>query len=161
MNKYHLTNRPNREITEKGKIHSIIRNGKFITVAMCRNAEPYIVTLSYGYDKVNQTLYFHSSTKGLKLDFLNANKNVCATIIEDGGYVKNECAHEYTSVVLFGTMEVVYDLEEKKRGMQVLLNHLEENADVRKKMILKSEEAYKNMAILKLCITNFKAKKGR
>ncbi|GAH11801.1 unnamed protein product, partial [marine sediment metagenome] len=29
----------------------IMKNGKFSTISMCRNDEPYIVTLSYGFDE--------------------------------------------------------------------------------------------------------------
>jgi nitroimidazol reductase NimA-like FMN-containing flavoprotein (pyridoxamine 5'-phosphate oxidase superfamily) len=48
-----------------------------------------IVTLSYGYDSEKKTLYFHSAKKGLNWDFINSNKRVCATVIEDGGYIIN------------------------------------------------------------------------
>ncbi|MBW6479881.1 MAG: pyridoxamine 5'-phosphate oxidase family protein, partial [Bacteroidales bacterium] len=86
MKKYHLHNRPNRELKTQEEINSILSKGKYAVISMCRDNEPYIVTLSYGADLTSKTLYFHCATKGLKLDFLSSNKNVCATVIEDGGY---------------------------------------------------------------------------
>ena len=66
MQKYHLENRPDREIKDKSEIAGILNNGKFCTISMCRDNEPYIVTLSYGYDLDNDALYFHCSDKVLK-----------------------------------------------------------------------------------------------
>ena len=95
MQKYHLQNRPDREITDKNMITDILQNGKYAVISMCRNNEPYIVTLSYGYDSEKNSLYFHCSAFGLKLDFIKANPQVCATIIDDGGYIADECGHFY------------------------------------------------------------------
>lgn len=161
MKKYHLTNRKDRELVSKEDILQILQDGKFATIAMARDNEPYVVTLSYGYDEVSETLFFHCATKGLKLDFLNANKKVCATVIEDGGYAVGECAHEYKSVVFWGDMEEVLDVEEKKHGMRILASHLEKEPSVAKKMQLKGEGVFAQMAILKLNVQEIHAKKGR
>jgi len=87
MQKYHLQNRPNREITSAEEIRDILRRGKYVVIALCRDNEPYVVTLSYGYSEKQNCLYFHVATKGLKLDVIRTNPHVCATVIEDGGYV--------------------------------------------------------------------------
>ena len=50
MNKYHLKNGPNREILDKNEILELLENGKFAIISLCRDNEPYIVTLSYGFD---------------------------------------------------------------------------------------------------------------
>ena len=128
---------------------------------MCRDNEPYIVTLSYGYDTEKQSLYFHCASKGLKLDFLSSNKKVCATIIEDGGYLINECAHEYKSVVFWGDMYKVDDLNEKKHGMHTILHHLEHKDSIIKEKVLKSNEFYSKMEILRLDIKQIHGKAGR
>jgi len=161
MRKYHLKNRPNRELTDKSDIDRILTEGKFAVISMCRDNEPYIVTLSYGYDSKNEALYFHCAKNGLKLDFLNSNKNVCATVIKDKGYVIDECGHEYESVVFWGDMEIVNDLEEMKHGMRILLNHLETKENVRKEAMLKSDDFYPKMEILRLKIKQIHGKAGR
>jgi nitroimidazol reductase NimA-like FMN-containing flavoprotein (pyridoxamine 5'-phosphate oxidase superfamily) len=161
MRQYHLHNRPNRELTNKSDIDRILSQGKFAVISMCRDNEPYIVTLSYGYDSEKETLYFHCSKKGLKLDFLNSNKSVCATVIKDKGYVIGECGHEYESVVFWGDMESVTDLHEKKHGMSILLNHLETDDKVKKEAMLKSDDFYPKMEILKLNIRQIHGKAGR
>ena len=161
MEQYHLQNRPNREIASEEEISGILKNGKYAVISMCRNNEPYIVTLSYGYDPESNTLYFHTAKEGLKLDFINENSMVCATVIEDGGYVKDVCEHIYETVVFWGNMQIVSDTEEKKHGMKTLLNHLEEKESVIKGYILKSEDSYSRMEVLKLKITQIHGKAGR
>ena len=73
MQKYHLHNRPNREITSQIEITEILKKGKYAVISMCAENEPYIVTLSYGFDKLKNILYFHCSKQGLKLDFIKSN----------------------------------------------------------------------------------------
>lgn len=161
MKKYHLKNRPNRELKTQEEINGILENGKYAIISMCRDNEPYVVTLSYGLDKETNSLYFHCSPVGLKMDFLAVNKKVCATIIEDSGYLMDECAHEYKSVVFWGEMYQIKNLDEKKRGMQVLLRHLEQKDSVVKEKMLKSDEYYPKMSILRLDIHQIHAKAGR
>jgi uncharacterized protein len=161
MKQYHLHNRPNRELTEKSDLDRILKEGKFAVISMCRDNEPYVVSLSYGFDSANETLYFHCAKKGLKLDFLDSNKNVCATVINDKGYVIDECGHEYESVVFWGDMQIVNDLQEKKNGMRILLHHLEEKDSIIKDKLLKSDEFYSKMEILKLRIKQIHGKAGR
>ena len=97
----------------------------------------------------------------MKLDFLQSNSRVCATVIEDGGYVADECEHEYRTVVFWGKMEVIEDMDEKKYGMNVLLQHLEEKESVIKRLLLQSDKVYTNMSILKLDIQEIHGKAGR
>jgi hypothetical protein len=128
---------------------------------MCRENEPYIVTLSYGYDPEKKALYFHCAPKGLKLDFIGVNPNVCATVIEDGGYIKGECEHEFRSVVFWGNMQVVKESDEKKHGMGILLHHLEGQDSVIRQKMLKAEGFYAKMEILRLDIEEIHGKAGR
>lgn len=161
MQKYHLQNRPDREITTDTEIKDIIQNGKYCVISLCRNNEPYIVTLSYGFDAANNSLYIHCGPQGLKLDFIKANPRICATIIEDGGYVADECGHNYRTVVFWGDIHVVTDLEEKKQGMKILLHHLESNTDVINEKLLKLEDYYTKMEVLRIDIKQIHAKAGR
>ncbi len=161
MRKYPLHNRPDRELTSDDSITEILKSGKFAVISMCRNNEPYIVSLSYGYDANMETLYFHCAKEGLKLDFISANPNVCATIIDDGGYLPDQCAHQYKSVVIRGKMKMLETIDEKKHGMIVMLNHLENDSALIKEKLLKSENYYSNMEVLRLDIMDINAKAGR
>ncbi|NVM43991.1 MAG: pyridoxamine 5'-phosphate oxidase family protein [Candidatus Lokiarchaeota archaeon] len=157
MQSYHMQKKE-REITDKARIGQILKNGKYATISMCRMEEPYIVALSYGFDEDKNALYFHSANLGLKLDILKDNSNVCGVVIEDLGYVKSACSHKYRSIVFWGEMVIVQDIEEKKHGFNVLLNHLEENPIEMKKKFLKNEKSYVDTCIMRLRIKKITGK---
>jgi uncharacterized protein len=161
MQKYHLHNRPDRELTDPKEVEAILLNGKFAVIAMCRDNEPYIVTLSYGYNSAENSFYFHTAPLGLKLDFLDTNQRVCATIIEDGGYVEGQCAHNFRTVVFWGSMKRVVTLEEKKLGMETLLRQLEPDNAVVAEKLAKSNNYYSHMELLKLEISEIHGKAGK
>ena len=159
MAKYHM-NRKEQEITEKNSLIEILKQGKYAVISMCRDNEPYLVTLSYGYDENKNALYFHCSQKGLKLDFINQNPSVCATVIEDRGYKMGDCSHAYRSVVFWGKMHIIKDLQEKKHALNILVNHLEDDPDIVKERSLKSDDVYEDVGILRLDITEMTGKQG-
>lgn len=159
--KYHLHNRPDREITSTEEIDRLLKKGKYVTIALCRDNEPYVVTLSYGYDLENNALYFHAAHEGMKMDFLKANPKVCASILEDGGYVQEQCEHYFKTLIIRGEMQIVEDLEEMKHGMHVLLNQLEEKPSDIQRLQLKSEGMFSTMAVLKLTISTIHGKSGK
>ena len=147
MTKYHMQ-RSEREIKDRQEIEAIVSRGKYVTLSLCRGDEPYIVTLNYGYDREKDALYFHTALKGLKLEFIEDNPRVCGTVVEDRGYLMGKCDHAYQSVILFGTLHRVKELEEKKHGMQVMLAHLEEKPEDVKQRLLKDESRYEKVEIL-------------
>ncbi|MHA1240202.1 MAG: pyridoxamine 5'-phosphate oxidase family protein [Promethearchaeota archaeon] len=157
MQKYHMQKKE-REIIDKRIIMEILKNGKFSTISMCRNDEPYIVTLSYGFDETFNCLYFHSAQNGLKLEYLKENKKICGTILEDLGYVKSACSHKYRSIVFGGDMTIVKDLDEKKHAFDIMLKHLEDNPSKLKKRFFKNDKSYNNTCLLKLEIISITGK---
>jgi nitroimidazol reductase NimA-like FMN-containing flavoprotein (pyridoxamine 5'-phosphate oxidase superfamily) len=118
MAKYHLRKKE-KEITDESAIDELLSQGQFACISMCRENEPYIVTLSYRYDPNKRALYFHSAVEGLKLGFLKANPRVCATVIEDLGYKSTECHHSYRSLVFWGKWPLLK--VEKRPNMDLIL----------------------------------------
>jgi nitroimidazol reductase NimA-like FMN-containing flavoprotein (pyridoxamine 5'-phosphate oxidase superfamily) len=155
-------NKAEREITDNGQLLEILERGKYAIIAMCRDNEPYIVTMSFGYDPARHALYFLSAVKGRKLDIIAANPSVCATVIEDGGYLVNQCSHRYRSVVLDGKMHIVDDPAERLHGMETIARQLETDLAARKEKISRLDgEAWRSMAILRLDIEDMTGKSGQ
>ncbi len=69
VKKYHLR-RQEKAIIKKSELLRIIREQKLVTFAMCKNNEPYLVTVNHGFDRRKNCLYFHCATKGKKMDSL-------------------------------------------------------------------------------------------
>jgi hypothetical protein len=153
--------RPERELKDNSNIEEILKNGKYATIALCRNNEPYIVTLSYGYDSANKAIYFHAAKQGVKIDFIKSNPNACLTIIEDNGYIQSECAHSYRSVVIRGDIELVQNEIEKRHGIEVMIDHLEDNPAIKRAALDDKKDVYESMQVIKLKITEIAGKQGR
>jgi hypothetical protein len=85
--------------------------------------EPYLVSLSHGYDEAKNCLYFHCAPEGKKLVFLEANSKVWGEALLDFG-VTNECDYAYTSVHFRGKMSLIEDLSEKQHAIEVLVRQV-------------------------------------
>jgi uncharacterized protein len=157
---YHMR-RNERQIEDWLILEDILQHGKYAAIALCRQDEPYIVTLSYGYDKVNRTLYFHCSKDGLKNEFARQNPHACITVIDDKGYIKNECSHAYRSVVMRGRIEILDEHSEKLQGLDVLIGHLEENPELIKAGLPRKQHLLEGMNIWKFKIDEITGKEGR
>lgn len=157
----HLMRRHDCEITDPAIIDEIISAGRYATIALCEGDEPYVVTLSCGYDAERRRLCFHVATSGRKLDIIAGNPRACATIVDDLGYKHGECAHPFRSVVMTGTMRLADDPEDIRAGMRTLIDQLETPADAdalfaRHK--LDTDEGLKRFRLLVLEIEGVSAK---
>ncbi|MGB5910773.1 MAG: pyridoxamine 5'-phosphate oxidase family protein [Promethearchaeia archaeon] len=159
MQKYHMR-KQEKEITNREKIYDILKRGKYTILSLCRDNEPYIVTLSYGFDDKRNSLYLHTANQGLKIEFIEKNPSICGTVIEDRGYKMNKCSHAYCSIVFWGKISVIEDLKEKKHAFNVLVNHLEDNPDKIQKKFLKKDTDYYNTCLLRLDIIEITGKKS-
>ncbi len=121
----HHMRRADRQITDPATVERILRDGRYTSLALADSDQPYVVTLSYGYDSARRRLYFHAAHEGRKLAIIERNPRACATVVADGGYSVGDCAHPFESVVLFGTMRVVTDPAEKVHAIRTLVEHLE------------------------------------
>ena len=159
LTKYHMR-RVEKEIKDKKDLIEILKGGKFTVISMCKENEPYIVTLSYGYDESKHALYFHCAKEGQKIDFIKANPSVCGTVIEDNGYEEG-CGQAFRSVVFRGKMVTIDDLDDKKNGFEVLLNQLEKDPKTIKNKFLKKDETYENSGMLRLDISEISGKEEK
>jgi uncharacterized protein len=121
---YHIR-RKEREITETGELQAILSRGRYAVIGLSKDGEPYVVSLSYGYDKAGNALYFHCARTGQKIDFLRANPRACATVVDTAGEESDSCDHPYVSVVLRGEIRFVEDKEESDRALRLMISHLE------------------------------------
>lgn len=115
--------RKDREIQDQERLWKILQEADVCRVAFCGEDWPYIVAMNFGCKKGK--LYFHCASDGTKLDLLKANPNVCFEVETDVEIVPGENACnwsvQYQSVVGFGHISVVTDLEERRDGLEALL----------------------------------------
>ncbi len=119
--------RNEREITDKNTIDDIIKNSEIMHLAMCKNNEPYVVPLNFGYEikDENFIFYFHCASVGKKVDFLSENANVCAqfncshTLFANDDPMK--CTYKYKSAIAFGKVEFLDTYEQKKHALNCIM----------------------------------------
>jgi nitroimidazol reductase NimA-like FMN-containing flavoprotein (pyridoxamine 5'-phosphate oxidase superfamily) len=125
MEKYHALRRKEKEITDMAEMKAVLAAAKYVTVAMCRGGEPYLVTLSHGYDEQRNALYFHCARQGKKIEILAVNDRVWGQALLDRGYADGRCDHLFTSVQFRGRVSFVEDEAEKRHALEVMIRRLE------------------------------------
>lgn len=127
--RYHVR-RKDKEIVEERALKEILKRARYITIAMCRGGEPYLVTLSHGYDEEKNQIYFHCATEGKKLDFLRENPRIWGQAILDFGYQEGECNHLYASAMFGGNVTFISDREEKLKALRLMIRHQDRKPEV-------------------------------
>ncbi len=125
-----------REIRRKEKIVADVdekilpfKSAKYVTIAMCESSEPYLATLSHGYDEEGNCIYFHCAKEGKKVDILKKNRVIWGQALVDKGYQQGSCDHLYHTTQFRGEVSFVEDLEEKERALKIMIRQLEEDPE--------------------------------
>ena len=117
-----------RFITEQNEIDEIINKCEVCYVSMVdENNQPYVLPFNFGY--VNGEIYLHSSRKGHKIDILKKNPAVCIAFSTDhqlryqSEQVACSYSMKYRSVLAFGKVEFIEDMEQKIEFLNVVMSH--------------------------------------
>ena len=148
--------RKDRAIVELAEIEEIVRKSLVCRLALAQENQPYVIPLSFGFK--NNTLYFHSSPEGKKIDMLKKNSMVCFQFDLDHEVVADEEACKwgikYRSVIGFGKASFVEDLEEKRKGLNVIMEHYSGRS------FQYPESAIENTVVIKVEIESMTGKKS-
>jgi nitroimidazol reductase NimA-like FMN-containing flavoprotein (pyridoxamine 5'-phosphate oxidase superfamily) len=118
-----------RAIEKEEHLVAILRHAKYVTIAMCEDDMPYLVTVSHGYDPEGRAIYFHCAFEGKKIDILRSNNVVWGQAMIDCGYVHGECTQHYATTMFKGRVTFVDDPEEKRHGVVTMIRQLEPEPD--------------------------------
>jgi len=151
--------RKEKAIIDHNEIKKILQQTKYITIAMCDKNEPYLITLTHGYEPENNIIYFHCASEGKKIDILKENNIVWGQALIDKGYVKGKCDHLWATVMFHGTISFIIDENEKRHALEVMIKQLEQNPEqVMKKQI--TEKSLKRVNIGRIDIDYMSGKKA-
>jgi len=113
------------EITDINEIEEIIKKAVCCRLGLVDGDKPYIVPLSFGYQR--NTLYFHGALEGRKVELIKKNNQVCFEIDSNVEVVKDEepChwTMKYKSVIGTGRAFIVKNDEEKSHGLRLIVRH--------------------------------------
>jgi len=117
--------REDKEITDRAMIEDIVNRAEVCRIACCDGDMPYVVPMNFGYRDGH--VYLHTAREGRKLDILRRNNHVCFEVDVDHALVTadHSCGFDmrYRSVVASGKAFMVEDEEEKKRGLDIIMEH--------------------------------------
>ncbi|NWF94554.1 MAG: pyridoxamine 5'-phosphate oxidase family protein [Candidatus Thorarchaeota archaeon] len=121
--------RKEKAIKTHAEMALILKRAAHVTLAMVDGNQPYLVTLSHGYDEPNNCVYFHCAREGRKIDVLKQNPSVWGQALLDFGYVQGECTHRYATTQFQGTVSFVEDLKEKRHALEVMVHALDSDPE--------------------------------
>jgi len=124
---FHLR-RKDREITDPALMRKILKTANSVTIALCMNNEPYLVSLSHGYDEEHNRIYFHCALEGKKIEYMKANNKVWGQAVIDY-HVKGQCEYTYTCVHFSGKVTLIEDIEEKLAALKCMIRQLSANPE--------------------------------
>lgn len=152
--------RKDREVTDLQEMEQIIAGCKVCHVAMVDNGMPYLVPMNFGYELRDGilALYFHCAKEGRKLDILKNNNNVCFELCIEGEPVyakETPCSsgYYYQSVIGNGKMEMVSDVQEKCKGLSLLMKQVAEAE------VFFNKDQADTVCVLKIVSADFTGKK--
>lgn len=119
--------RKEKAIESKEEMIAILEKSKYVTIAMCEDNVPYLVTLSHGFDREKNCIYFHCAQEGKKVDILSKHNTIWGQAIEDHGYAEGSCDHLYATTQFNGKVTFIEDVKEKEHALRIMINSLEPN----------------------------------
>lgn len=127
--------RKEQEITDKAAIEEFIAGEQILRIAFDDDGDLYIVPVNYGYlcENGEFVFYFHGAKAGRKYELSKSSPTVGFEI--DGKYklLAGETACRYSaafqSVIGTGTLQLVEEREEKRRGLNALMQQTARRSD--------------------------------
>lgn len=110
--------------TDNERIDQFLKEARTGYLGLTDGDLPYVVPLNFIW--MNDTIYFHGASEGRKTKLIQANPNCCFTVAEEYGTLvspipaKTDTA--YMSVMLFGKIESVNDINEATSVLQGMLD---------------------------------------
>jgi len=114
----------------------VLDAGKICHVGFSLEEQPYVLPMSYG--RLDDKLLLHGSVASRMMKNLADGLRCCVTVTHFDGLVYARSTFNssmnYRSVMVFGTARLITDPDEKRTGIQALVDHLMpgRRADLRK-----------------------------
>ena len=112
--------RKKQEISHEECVRILEREKRGVLAVLGDDGYPYAIPLDFYYNAEDDRIWFHCAQTGHKLDAIRRCGKVCFTVMDQGVRKDGDWAFYVTSVVVFGTAELVTDeavLHEKLRAL--------------------------------------------
>ena len=147
-------NRPVEEMTSK-EVEQFLTCARVGRLGLClEDGSPYVVPVGYAY--ADGKIFFHTCNKGLKMDGLRRNANVCFEVDE-----ALSDASMFKSVIVFGTAEIISDKEKMIPYLQKLIDKYRVPESFDKYMSKPERNRENELEAVRICVITPKKITGR
>ena len=149
--------RKDKEIMDRKFISQIIKNCQVCRLGLAKDNSPYIVPVSFGYD--GDAIYFHTTKKGKKLDYINANNEVCFEFECGVQVLPNESSpcnwsFSFQTVIGYGHVQELLGIKEKREALNIIIKqYSDQDWSI-------SEEKIETVRVWKILITSITGKQS-
>ncbi len=116
--------REDRTIKDPREMEALLDRMAVGRLGLSTDDGPYVIPVNYVY--AEGCIYFHSGHKGKKVEALRAGPRVCFLVDEPGPQVTWDqgcgISQIYESVMCFGKAELVEEVAERKRILEILIS---------------------------------------
>lgn len=123
----------NVQIKNRKIIDEILQSAEYGTLALCKDNIPYSIPMNYTY--FDNSLYFHGSKTGRKIDIMKENLFASFSVVEPYSVIQSyfssndnlacPATHFFRSVICDGQIEFVNDYDEKVSALESLMQKLQ------------------------------------
>jgi nitroimidazol reductase NimA-like FMN-containing flavoprotein (pyridoxamine 5'-phosphate oxidase superfamily) len=117
--------RANREIGDRADVLAIMEEAQVCRIGLANGSIPYVVPMNFGLGE--NCLYLHCATEGRKIDILRKNNRVCfeMDLLREIKPSLEACgwSARFESVIGFGRAVLLEAAEEKRRGLDRIMDH--------------------------------------
>ena len=147
-------NRPVEEMTSK-EVEQFLTCARVGRLGLClEDGSPYVVPVGYAY--ADGKIFFHTCNKGLKMDGLRRNANVCFEVDE-----ALSDASMFKSVIVVGTAEIIDDRERMIPYLQKLIDKYRVPESFDKYMSKPGRNREKELEAVRICVITPKKITGK
>lgn len=102
--------RKNKQLSEKQCIDILKTENRGVLSVIGDNGYPYGMPMNHWYEETDGCIYFHSGNVGHRLEALQKDSRVSFCVYDKGSREKGQWAWKVRSVIVFGKMEILNDM---------------------------------------------------
>ena len=148
--------RSKQQLPREVAVEILERNTSGVLALSGDEGYPYAVPMSYVY--ADGKIYFHSAKNGHKIDAIQRNEKASFCVIDQDQIVPEKYTTFFRSVIVFGRLRLVEDVEEMRRIAATLA--MKYSADFNEGIPKEINASIRNMAVLELTIDHITAKEA-
>ena len=155
--------RKDRAVEDREEIKKMVEACGECSLAFNGEEYPYVIPINFGevWDGEKVSLYFHCAKEGEKIERMKRDNRVSFSmyILEELKIFAPACKSTivYSSVCGIGRLESVEEKEEKIRGLDAIMRHLDKKTE----HFEFNEKVVEQTAVLKLTVEQITAKSSR